>query len=46
MAPKLKNGNMFPLLRRSSRLGIRLPEDKRLKFLKKHPAALFEGMAR
>jgi hypothetical protein len=30
------NGNMFALLHQSSSLAIRLPEDKREEFLKKH----------
>ena len=37
------NGNMFTLLHQSERLAIRLPEDKRQEFLKKHKAALFEA---
>lgn len=37
------NGNMFSLLHQSSRLAIRLPEDKRLEFLKKYKAQLFEA---
>jgi hypothetical protein len=37
------NGNMFSLLNQSSRLAIRLPEDKRAEFLKKYKTALFEA---
>jgi len=37
------NGNMFTLLHQSSRLAIRLPEDKREEFLKKHKTKLFEA---
>lgn len=37
------NGNMFTLLHQSERLAIRLPEDKREEFLKKHKAKLFEA---
>jgi hypothetical protein len=37
------NGNMFTLLHQSSRLAIRLPEDKREEFLKKYKATLFEA---
>jgi hypothetical protein len=37
------NGNMFTLLHLSSRLAIRLPKDKREKFLKKHKTKLFEA---
>jgi TfoX/Sxy family transcriptional regulator of competence genes len=37
------NGNMFTLLHQSERLAIRLPEDRRQEFLKKHKAALFEA---
>jgi len=37
------NGNMFTLLHASSRLAIRLPEDQRNEFLKKHKTALFEA---
>ena len=37
------NGNMFTLLHQSSRLAIRLPEDKRQEFLKKHKTKLFEA---
>jgi TfoX/Sxy family transcriptional regulator of competence genes len=37
------NGNMFTLLHQSSRLAIRLPEDKRLEFLKKYKTKLFEA---
>jgi len=37
------NGNMFTLLHQSSRLAIRLPQDKREEFLKKHKSKLFEA---
>jgi len=37
------NGNMFTLLHQSERLAIRLPEDKREEFIKKHKASLFEA---
>jgi len=37
------NGNMFTLLHQSNRLAIRLPEDKRQEFLKKHKTDLFEA---
>ena len=37
------NGNMFTLLHQSSRLAIRLPEDKRQEFLKKYKTTLFEA---
>jgi len=37
------NGNMFTLLHQSNRLAIRLPEDKRQAFLKKHKTTLFEA---
>jgi TfoX/Sxy family transcriptional regulator of competence genes len=37
------NGNMFTLLHQSERLAIRLPDDKRQEFLKKHKTKLFEG---
>ena len=37
------NGNMFTLLHQSSRLAIRLPEDKRQEFLKKYKTKLFEA---
>ena len=37
------NGNMFTLLHLSSSLAIRLPEDKREEFLKKHKTKLFEA---
>jgi len=37
------NGHMFTLLHDSRRLAIRLPEDKREEFLKKHKATLFEA---
>jgi hypothetical protein len=37
------NGNMFTLLHQSSRLAIRLPDDKREEFLKKYKTALFEA---
>jgi TfoX/Sxy family transcriptional regulator of competence genes len=36
------NGNMFTLLH-ESRLAIRLPEDQRAEFLKKHKTTLFEA---
>jgi TfoX/Sxy family transcriptional regulator of competence genes len=36
------NGNMFTLLHQG-RLAIRLPEEEREKFLKKHKTALFEA---
>jgi len=36
------NGNMFTLLHQS-RLAIRLPQDKREEFLKKHKTTLFEA---
>jgi TfoX/Sxy family transcriptional regulator of competence genes len=36
------NGNMFTLLHQE-RLAIRLPEEEREKFLKKHKTALFEA---
>jgi TfoX/Sxy family transcriptional regulator of competence genes len=36
------NGNMFTLLHQS-RLAIRLPEDQREEFLKKHKTTLFEA---
>ena len=35
------NGNMFTLLHQSTSLAIRLPEDKREEFLKKHKTTLF-----
>jgi TfoX/Sxy family transcriptional regulator of competence genes len=35
------NGNMFTLLHQSRSLAIRLPEDKRKEFLKKHKTTLF-----
>jgi len=35
------NGNMFTLLHQSRSLAIRLPEDKREEFLKKHKTTLF-----
>ncbi len=35
------NGNMFTLLHQSTRLAIRLPEDAREEFLKKHKTTLF-----
>jgi TfoX/Sxy family transcriptional regulator of competence genes len=37
------NGNMFTLLHASKTLAIRLPEDKREEFLKKHKTKLFEA---
>jgi TfoX/Sxy family transcriptional regulator of competence genes len=37
------NGNMFTLLQGSRSLAIRLPEDKREEFLKKHKTTLFEA---
>jgi len=38
------NGNMFSLLHSpDGRLALRLPEDEREKFLKKHKTALFEA---
>jgi TfoX/Sxy family transcriptional regulator of competence genes len=37
------NGNMFTLLHASSRLALRLPEDKREEFLKKYKTTLFEA---
>jgi TfoX/Sxy family transcriptional regulator of competence genes len=37
------NGNMFTLLHASRSLAIRLPEDKREEFLKKHKTKLFEA---
>jgi len=37
------NGNMFTLLHQSSTLAIRLPEDERQEFLKKHKTRLFEA---
>src|SRR5215813_5528923 len=37
------NGNMFTLLLPPGRLAIRLAEDEREKFLKKHKAKLFEA---
>jgi hypothetical protein len=37
------NGNMFTLLHQSSSLAIRLPEDKREEFLKKHKTTLFKA---
>jgi TfoX-like protein len=37
------NGNMFTLLHQSSRLAIRLPQDKRDEFLKKYKTNLFEA---
>jgi len=37
------NGHMFTLLHDSRRLAIRLPEDKREEFLKKHKTTLFEA---
>jgi TfoX/Sxy family transcriptional regulator of competence genes len=37
------NGNMFTILVGSERLGIRLPEEERAKFLKKYGASLLEA---
>ena len=37
------NGNMFTLLHQSRTLAIRLPEDQRKDFLKKHKTNLFEA---
>jgi len=37
------NGHMFTLLHDSRRLAIRMPEDKREEFLKKHKTTLFEA---
>ena len=37
------NGNMFTLLHQSQTLAIRLPEDKRQEFLKRHKASLFQA---
>ena len=37
------NGNMFTLLHQSRTLAIRLPEDQRKEFLKKHKTKLFEA---
>jgi TfoX/Sxy family transcriptional regulator of competence genes len=37
------NGNMFTILVGSERLGIRLPEEERAKFLKKYGATLLEA---
>jgi len=37
------NGNMFTLLHQSRALAIRLPEDKREEFLKKHKTTLFKA---
>ncbi len=37
------NGNMFTLLHQSNTLAIRLPEDVRKEFLKKHKTKLFEA---
>jgi hypothetical protein len=37
------NGHMFTLLHDSRRLAIRLPEDQREEFLKKHTTTLFEA---
>ena len=37
------NGNMFTLLHQSETLAIRLPEEAREKFLKKHKTRLFEA---
>ncbi|MGB6676904.1 MAG: hypothetical protein WBE44_09460 [Terriglobales bacterium] len=37
------NGNMFTLLHQSRSMAIRLPEDKRREFLKKHKTTLFKA---
>jgi TfoX/Sxy family transcriptional regulator of competence genes len=37
------NRNMFTLLHQSSRLAIRLPDEKREEFLKKYKTTLFEA---
>lgn len=37
------NGNMFTMLSPSGVMALRLPEDKREKFLEKHKATLFEA---
>jgi hypothetical protein len=37
------NGNMFTILLGSERLGIRLPEEERTKFLKKYETTLLEA---
>jgi TfoX/Sxy family transcriptional regulator of competence genes len=37
------NGNMFTILLGSERLGIRLPEEERAKFLKKYGTTLLEA---
>jgi TfoX/Sxy family transcriptional regulator of competence genes len=37
------NGNMFTLLHQSKTLAIRLPEDERVSFIKKHKTKLFEA---
>jgi TfoX/Sxy family transcriptional regulator of competence genes len=37
------NGNMFTLLHQSRILAVRLPEEKRNEFLKKHKTILFEA---
>jgi TfoX/Sxy family transcriptional regulator of competence genes len=37
------NGNMFTMLSPSGVMALRLPEDEREKFLKKHKAKLFEA---
>ena len=37
------NGNMFTILLGSERLGIRLPQEERTKFLKKYGAGLLEA---
>jgi TfoX/Sxy family transcriptional regulator of competence genes len=37
------NGNMFTILHNSRSLAIRLPEDKREEFLKKHKTTLFKA---
>lgn len=38
-----RNGNRFTLLHQSRTMAIRLPEDKREEFLKKHKTTLFEA---
>src|SRR5262249_27419302 len=37
------NGNMFTLLQQSKSLAIRLPQEEREEFLKKHKTKLFEA---
>ncbi|HUI82215.1 MAG TPA: hypothetical protein VLY24_30040 [Bryobacteraceae bacterium] len=37
------NGNMFSYLHRSGSMALRLPEEEREKFLKKHKTKLFEA---